>query len=372
MAMERAGQTAHGRVLAEDLHAFCVEAMVRAGLRPADARTTAEVLVTTDTWGVYTHGSKQLQPLLSNVRDGRIQAAASPQVEREGPSWAIVDGGYAMPPVTGCMAMQLAIDKARATGIAYVGVKNSGHFGAAGYYAVMAAQQEMIGLSVCNVDPGVTVPGARGKVLGTNPIAFAVPAGRERIVFLDIATSAVAASKLYAAQDLGRPIPSTWMVGDDGLPTTDPAGYPARGALYPMAGHKGYGIALLVEVLSAVLTGAGMTSQVGSWKAAEVAPTNQGHGFIAINVAAMMPLAEFKARMDWLIRFIHESPKAAGSERILVPGEAEWERRDAALTAGIELPPDVVASLEGAARDWGLSLSRVFRATKPDHETGVA
>ena len=141
----------------------------------------------------------------------------------------MVDGHYAMPPAISYRAMELAMEKARACGIGYVGVRHSSHFGAAGYYANMAAQHDMIGLSMTNVDPCMTVPGSKGKVLGTNPIAYAVPAGEEKPIFLDIATSAVAATKILSAKALGKPIPDNWLVDEDGLPTTDPSQYPLKG-----------------------------------------------------------------------------------------------------------------------------------------------
>ena len=136
---------------------------------------TAKVLTTTDTWGVHTHGTRQLRPLMKTVRQGRLNPDAAPELVAEGPAWAMVDGHYAMPMVTSSRSMEIAIRKARVSGLAYVGVKHSSHFGAAGYYAVMRSQAGMIGLSMCNVDPCVVVPGGRGKIIGTNPIAYAVP-----------------------------------------------------------------------------------------------------------------------------------------------------------------------------------------------------
>lgn len=341
---------------AEELRQFCIEAMRAAGVDEEDARLSADVLVTTDSWGTFTHGTRQLRGLLKNIRVGRIHPDAKMAVEAEGPGWARVDGCDAFPLATAQRSMALCIEKARATGIAYVGVRRSSHYGAAGYYAVQAAQQGMIGLSMCNVDPGVTAPGSRGRVMGTNPIAYAAPLGDAPPVFLDIATSAVAASKLYAAQALSQPIPETWLVDDDGLPTTDPTGYPRRGALQPMAGHKGYGLAVFVEILTAVLSGAGIMSEVQSWMLDSLEPANQGHAFIAINAAAMMPPALFAARMQQMTAEIHAAPLAVGAERIYLPGEKEWEQRAAALERGIPLPPFVVTNLQGMAADYGLRL----------------
>lgn len=348
------------RVFPSALDRFCVRAMRQAGWREKDARITAQVLVTTDTMGVHTHGTKQLRTLLKYHRSGRMDVAAEPEIVSEGPSWALVDGNEAVPMTAATMGMNLAIEKAKTTGMAYVGVKRSSHFGAAGYYANLAAEQGMIGMSMCNVDPCQTVPGARGKVLGTNPIAYAVPAGEERTVLLDIATSAVAASKIFAARALDKTLPDNWLVDDLGRPTQDPSEYPEKGALLPMAGHKGYGIALFVEILTGVLTGAAMAGQVGSWVQDQPEPAGQGFAFLAIDTESIMPASLFKERMDWLIRSIKEAPKAEGSERIYLPGEMEWERRDEALAVGMLLPEDVIASLSGLAEEMGLDLRALF------------
>ena len=348
-------KTATGnRLAAQDLKAFCVAAMLKSGLKPDDAELTAEVLVTTDTWGTFTHGTRQLRGLLKNVRGGRLDPKAQIEVVAQGAAWAMVDGHYVMPPATSCRSMELAIRKAKACGLGYVGVKHSSHFGAAGYYAVMAAQQGLIGLSMCNLDPVMVVPGSRGRAIGNNPLAYAVPASPGRPVFLDIALSTVAGTKIFNAQMEGKPIPDNWMVDDEGLPTTDPSGFPTRGAQLPMAGHKGYGLAVLVESLSAVLTGAAIASQVRSWVLDTPEPTNEGHAFIAIDVAAMMPLETFQARMEGFVREIREAPKAKGAERIYLPGEMEWERREAALAQGMVMPPYVLESLRGLAADVDL------------------
>ncbi len=223
-----ATQLTGARVAAQDLTEFCIEAMRVSGLNEEDARLTAEVLVTTDTLGTFTHGTRQLRGLLRNLRTGRLSATAHEEIAAEGPAWAIVDAHYAMPPAVSYRSMLLAMRKAQACGIGYVGVRHSSHYGAAGFYANLAARHDMFGLSMCNVDPCMTVPGSKGKVLGTNPIAFAAPAGEEKPVYLDIATSAVAATKIHAAKALGKPIPDNWLVDEDGLPTSDLSQYPHK------------------------------------------------------------------------------------------------------------------------------------------------
>jgi ureidoglycolate dehydrogenase (NAD+) len=345
------------RVFPDALEAFTVQAMHRLGISDEDARLAAQILVMTDTWGVHTHGTRQLRPLLKNFPIGRLNAQAAAEVVREGGAWALIDGHHALPFVTATRAMELAIRKAQTVGIGYVGVMNTSHFGAAGYYAVLAARAGMIGIAMCNADPQMTIPGARGKVLGTNPIAYALPNG-DKPVFLDIATSAAAANKVIRAKLLGQMIPEGWLTDANGSPTTDPSGFPENGALMPMAAHKGYGFALLVETLAGVMTGAAMTRQQPSWVPSMAGSgsgfAKQGQVFIAIDAGMMLSPPEFEQRMAWLADYIHETPKAAGSERTYLPGEMEWERRERALREGIDLPPDVIESLRGLATDAGI------------------
>jgi ureidoglycolate dehydrogenase (NAD+) len=343
------------KIFAEDLETFCIQAMQQFGIRDEEARLSARILVMTDTWGVHTHGTRQLRPLLQNFPIGRLDAQANAEVVREGAAWALIDGHHGMPFVIAHRAMELAIEKAKTVGMGYVGVMHSSHFGAAGYYAVLAAEHNMIGIAMCNADPQMTVPGARGKVLGTNPLAYAIPGGKNKPVFMDIATSAAAANKVMRAKSLGQPIPEGWLVDADGIPTSDPSNFPGQGALLPMAAHKGYGFALLVEVLAGVMTGAALTETQPTWvpniPGSVPGPANQGQTFIAIDAGAMLSTEIFQERMDWLTDYIHHTPKAKDAERVYLPGEMEWERREKALVEGITLPPDVVENLLGLAQD---------------------
>lgn len=351
------------KIFASDLMAFCIAAMKKAGFSREDAVIIADIMVTTDTWGIHTHGTKQLRPLLK-LCPQHIDPKARPEVVAEGPAWGIIDGHGAMAMISSYQAMSLAIEKARTAGIAFVGVRNGNHFGAAAYYANMAQEEGMIGLAMCNTSPLMIVPGSKKPVLGSNPIAYAVPAGAKLPLLFDIATSVVAANKVFLAKLTGQQIPGTWLVDGDGLPTTDPSGFPKVGALLPMAGHKGYGIALLVEILSAVLPGAAIMGEVGVWIEDNPGRINQGHCFIAINAGAMMPIGRFKKRMDRTIREIKAAPKAKGATRIYLPGEMEREKRKRYLRSGIPLPPDVVDNLTGLASDLQLDLKAFSRAAR--------
>jgi len=342
-------------VSASDLAEFCVAALRKCGVSEADARLTIDVLVTTDTYGVFTHGVKCLRGYVTRLRAGGLKADARPRVDREGPAWAIVDGQCALGMVTSVFAMNKAIEKAKTAGIAYVGVRNSCHFGAAGYYANLAAKADMIGMAMANDYPSMAILGAKKAVLGTNPFSYAVPAGKNDPIFLDIASSTVAGGKVRIAQTKNQKVPETWMVDTDGIPTTDPFLYPHAAFLLPFAGHKGYGIALMIENLAGVLTGTGAMWDLNNWiDGAKDIPTNHGGAFLAFNVGAITSLDAFKNRVDQLIRDIHETPKAKGTDRLYVPGEMEWQNRRAALANGIALPADVVESLRGLAGDLGL------------------
>ena len=189
------------KIKISELHRFSVASLVAAGLSEENAEITADTLITTDTFGVLTHGTKNLYQYIQKMQAGGLDAAAEPIIEREGPAWAVIDGNKAVGMVTAHKAMDLAIKKAAACGIAYVGVRNSCHFGAAGYYANLAAQKGMIGISMSNADPVIAVPNGRTKAIGTNPFSFAVPDGKGKSIFLDIALSNVAALKVIMAQE---------------------------------------------------------------------------------------------------------------------------------------------------------------------------
>ena len=350
------------RVSLQNLHAFCVEALTKVGVDQKDARTTADVLVTTDTWGTFTHGTKALRAYIRRLRGGGLKKNGAPRVIAEGPAWALVDGDSSLGMVSSVFAMRTALAKAATAGIAFVGLRNNCHYGAAGCYAAMAIEKNMIGISMANDVPTVNAPGARGSIMGSNPFGFAAPAGEEKPVLLDMATSTVAGGKVFAAAALGKTIPGHWLLDAGARPTTDPTLFSHAASLTPLGGYKGYGIAFMIETLSAILTGAAIRWQVLSWTYSDPSkPTGHGAAFIAINIASFMPVEQFKESMDRMIREIHASEKTDGAERIYLPGEMEWERRKQALKEGIDLPDDVVASLRGLAEDLNLDFDRLLR-----------
>jgi ureidoglycolate dehydrogenase (NAD+) len=341
----------------ESLTTFCITALTNVGMPHTEARTTADALVTTDAMGVFTHGTKLLIGYLNRLKGGGYKATATPRIQRDGPGWAIIDGESALGQVGSVFAMRTAMAKAKQVGIAYVGLTNTGHIGAAGYYAVLAAREGMIGMITGNDMPSVAAPGSRGPVLGSNPIAYGVPVFDGDPIILDMATAAVAGGKVYAAHQRGEPIPSTWLIGPDGKPTTDGSLYPYQASLAPMAGHKGYGFGLWCEILSGILPGGRITWEIGSWMFDDISqPSRHNASFIAIDIAAMIPREQFQHRMRKLIDEIHGAKTADGVERVLLPGEREGILLRRAQTEGIALPPDVIAKLEVVAKEYEVEL----------------
>ena len=215
----------------------------------------------------------------------------------------------------------------------------------------------MIGVAMANDVPSVTAPGAHGRIMGSNPLAYAVPANSGRPILFDMATSIVAGGKVAAAHKLAKTIPAGWIIDREGEPSNDPAAFLQGGALLPMAGHKGYGIALLIETLSGLLTGAMITRQIVPWIEGDpTVPTGHGAAFIAVDVAALMPITAFKQRVEALVREIHVAPRARDAGHIYLPGEMEWERRAKALADGIVLPADVVASVAVIEKELDITL----------------
>ena len=342
----------------KELDRFSKAALEKVGVSKEDAETITEVLITTDTFGVMSHGTKNLYQYIQKMQEGGLDAKAVPEVVAEGPAWAIIDGNAASGMVSGCKGMKLAIEKAKKTGIAYVGVKNSCHYGAAGYYANLAAKAGMIGLSLSNADPNMAIPNACDVAIGNNPFSFAAPLSNGKSLFLDIALSNVAALKIVMAREKGEQVPSSWLIDDDGLPTSDPSGFPVHSHLQPMGAHKGYGLAMMNEILSAVITGAGILSQVPSWNLDMPSKNNVGHAFIAIDVSQMMPKELFEQRMDQMVNELKSAPLAKNASKIFIPGEIEWGKREAALEAGkITLNDAMVENMEKLSAMTGIAIN---------------
>ena len=340
----------------QQLNTFVAACLLQAGLPAQPAAVTANALSTSDAMGVFTHGTKLLAGYLNRLQGGGYSPTAVPQVERDGPAWAIVNGHHSLGQVACDTALELGMQKARLCGIAFIGVRDCGHIGAAGYYAQYAAREGFVTMVTGNDMPSVAAPGSRKAILGSNPLAWAAPNANGHPLLLDIATAAVAGGKVYAAIARGEPLPDTWLIGPDGHPTTDGTLYPHQAALAPMAGHKGYGIGMWCEFLAGMLPGGCITWQIGSWIFDEPnEPSRHNAGLILID-ACTIGGDRYQQQLDHFIEELHNAPPAEGTDGLLLPGEREWQHHDNAIANGLTLPSDVIEKLQLCSEMTGVPL----------------
>jgi L-2-hydroxycarboxylate dehydrogenase (NAD+) len=357
-----------GTVRAESLATFCVQVFEKMGVPSKDARITADVLVQANLRGIDSHGVARLARYVNGLRDGVMLARPEEQVVVETPTTITLDAGAGLGQPVSYRAMSTAIEKAREYGCGFATVRNSNHYGIAGYYAMMALEHDMIGISMTNAAVLVVPTFSRNAMYGTNPIALAVPADRERPLVVDMATSTVPRGKLEVYSRQEKPLPQGWATDERGVPTTDAgrvldnffkrAGgglLPLGGAGEELSGYKGYGMGLIVEILSAVLPGAAFLTSVYPKDAdGKPLPANLGHFFGAWRLDAFRPPEEFKADMGDLIRELKGGSLAEGASRVYVHGEKEFEEADRRTEYGIPLEAKVEASLKQIAADLGI------------------
>ena len=347
------------RFSATSLLDFVDRALQRMDVPTDDARVTAEILVEADLMGIESHGVAHLTVHPSYVlglRQGVVNPRPNIHVVHETPSTALVDGDGGLGPVVGYRAMGIAIQKAKECGTGMVAVTRSRHYGVAGYYALMAVPYDMIGLALTNSPPFVAPTFGRRRMLGTNPIAVAVPTASGHPFLLDMATSAASHGKFEIARREGKPIPLTWGADEEGNPSTDMTRIMSRGWLLPLgstpdaASYKGYDLAMVVDILSGVLSGVGFSLHI------EYIKHEVGHFFGALRIDGFRPVDEFKAMVDEMLDAFRSAPTVGGAERVLVAGQREFETRDERLAHGIPLHASVVALLRRLAEEVGLSM----------------
>lgn len=341
------------------LHQYIIDYFVHWGVSASDAKLAADVLLAADQRGVDSHGMIRLSSYYgSRLRKGLIDPACPMTILRESPTTLSVDAGNGLGHPVSVKTMQQVITKAELSGLAMATVRNSNHFGIAGYYAMMALPADMIGICFTNSAPLVAPTHGRQAVLGTNPIAAAVPAGSSRPFVLDMATSIVPIGRINVYQKEGKSIPSGWGVDSNGQITQDPAAVRDGGALLPlggselMRGYKGYGLSLMVDIFSGVLAGAAFSSHVGN--ATQDRVCDVGHFFAAIKIEAFREITGFKKDMDELLNLMRHSPKASGEERIYIHGEKEFENAERALDEGVPLSEATVKTLIAGGQTDGV------------------
>ena len=347
------------------LQDFATRCFVAAGLAVHDAELVADTLIAAELRGVTSHGLVRLPVYLGNLKDGLVDARAEPALVADAPAVALVDGKRAMGQVASKFGMDLAIARAREHGIGAVAVRNSNHFGAGAYWAMLALPEQMIGVALTNGASAMAPTGGVTALLGNNPIAVASPAGSELPIVLDMAQTMVARGWIKLAAMRGQPLPNGWAQDAQGRPTTDPAAA-LDGSLLPIGGYKGYGLSVVVELLTAALSGAAMgpalenmgftagAHEEARYPVHEVGGTGTGHFFAAIDIARFMPLDAYAARVDALVRTMKASQLAEGVEAILLPGEREFSTERSRRAEGLPLSEEVAAELRAASELTGV------------------
>lgn len=346
------------------LFAFTESVFKSIGCPDDDARLATESLLAADLRGVDSHGVARLIGYVRLWEAGRINATPRVAVTYETPSTAVVDGDGGLGLVVAPKAMAVALEKARVAGTGWVSVRNSNHFGIAGYHAMQALAHDMIGLAMTNASPLVAPTYSLDRLLGTNPIAVAIPASTQPDFVADFATTTAANGKLEILQRKQQPAPEGWIQDKDGHSSTNPNELKDGGALLPLGGdtgsHKGYCLGSIVDIFSAVLSGANYGPWVPPFVAFLQQPANPvgqgiGHFFGAMRVDAFRPADEFKAHMDnWISTFRNAS--AVAGKQVLIPGDPERQTAETRLVAGIPLLDPVIKDLETVGLKFGLHL----------------
>ena len=325
------------------------------GLSEQAAWRVADSLVEADMRGIPSHGVMLVPMYADRIRDGSITPRERADVVGDYGAIAVLDAGHALGVLTGDQAMALAVEKARAFGVGAVTVRRAFHFGGAFRYVRAAAGQGCIGIAAANTRPLMPAPGGASPVVGNNPLAIAVPRVGAPPVILDIAMSEAALGKIRLAVAEGREIPATWATDATGQPTTDPVAAVA-GLLLPAGGHKGYGLAFMIDVLAGVLSGGAYGQHVHGLYADTSRPNDCAHFFLALDVAAFADVEAFARRLADLCDQVLCSVRAPGVDQVFLPGDIEHARYTRARQAGVALAPSVFARLVAVAAAVGVSI----------------
>jgi len=347
---------------------FMVEALEAMSIPTDEAKIIADVLITSDLWGVRSHGIAHLKMYYDRMKRGLQLPSTNITVIKDTPTTAVLDGGNGMGMVVGHHAMKMAMDKAREYGLGAVAVRNSSHYGVAGYYPLMAAKAGLVGLSVTNAHPSIAPTFGVRPMLGTNPIAVAAPTDEEFPYMYDAATAVVPRGKIEVSARANKPLPEGWVINKEGISATDSnnmikemdlgnvALLPVGGLGDMFGGHKGYGLATLVEIFSAAfqdgtyLWGLTDTDADGNPQFLRI-----GHFFLAIDVEHFIPLDAFKMITGNIMRELRSSPVSPEQERIYTAGEKEYYNTQRVQIEGVEIPPKVQEALQALKLELKLS-----------------
>ena len=340
------------RIDPRQLIEFAAAVYIDAGMPDDDARLLADTLVQADLWGHQSHGVLRLGWYRDRINNGVMTPVTEPEFEVDAGAVAVINGRDGVGQVLARHACGEAVRRAKKHGIAAVGVHSSNHFGTCMYYTRLGALDGCVMVLTTNGGPAMAPWGGLEKIVGTNPWSVAAPAGKYPPLLVDMANTGVARGKIYLARNRRLPIPLGWALNSSGDPTTDPQ-EAIDGIILPMAEHKGYAIAVMVDMLSGVLTGSGFLSSVHSpYRTSE--KSNCGHLMVAMNIEAFQPLEKFQTRMEDFVEELKSVPKAPGHDEVFYPGEIEAANDDRHRREGVLLAEDTLASLKKIGEETGL------------------
>jgi L-2-hydroxycarboxylate dehydrogenase (NAD+) len=351
----------------DTLRSFIKDTFLKLGVPPDDAEVCADVIIASDLRGIESHGIGRLRYYYTRIKSGQHQVITKPEIIRNNKTTAVIDGRHGQGMVISKQAMQMSIDKARMYGMGSVAVRNSTHFGIAGYYSLMAVAQGMIGLTVTNARPSTCPTFGTEPLLGTNPIAFGAPTDEPFPFLYDAATPIVQRGKIETLARQEKHAHKGWLVDPQNNYVTDPnqiltsladgnvAFLPLGGAGEILGGHKGYGLATMVEILSASLqTGAFLKDLIGVTEDGNPEPFRVGHFFMAINIDSFTSLDDFKTTTGQILRELRNSRKVPGQNRIYTAGEKEYEKEKEVREKGIPVIPNLQKDLIFLKEVFGL------------------
>ncbi len=352
----------------DNLKTFMKESLLKAGVPNDDADIVVDVLISSDLRGIESHGIGRLQMYLNFIKDGVQTPVTKYEILKETPGTALIDAKFGMGHVVSYHAMKLAIEKAKKTGIAAVSVRNSTHFGICGYYPLMAIKENMAGFAVTNARPSIAPTFSNDPMFGTNPIAFGVPTDEPCPFLLDMATSITQRGKVEVYDRIGKTMPEGWAMDRDGNYVTDPTKLlgmfaskaasllPLGGAGEDLSGYKGYGLAMMVEILSSAFSGGPFCWGLSGFdENGKKVPNKLGHFFMAINISSFIDIDEFKTITGNMAREMRKCTKLPGIERIYTAGEKEYDKEQEIPEKGVKINDTLQKTMKTIKADYGLS-----------------
>lgn len=343
-------------IISENLKVFIKSVLLKLKIPKDHAETIADSLIYASIRGIDSHGIIRLPYYVERLKQKGTKSNPKIKILADYQGTALVDGDNGMGQIIGIFSCKLAIKKAIKFGIAIVNVKNSSHFGAASFYSNYIAKHQLIGITVSNTTPVMAAWGGANRVIGNNPLSIAFPYKENNPVLLDIAMSRVAGGKVRFYAKNKQKIPKGWIIDSQGNDTSNPDDLPRGGALLPFGEHKGYALAIILEILTGCISGGGILNQVNSWLKKPDIPTNMSQVYLAINIKKIIDFNLYKQQIDLLIEEIKKSPVAPGFQKIYIPGEIESEIEQIRKKQGIPLTPEILNDLQKLSNTYQVDL----------------